>query len=559
MAEPSLPVPLRDWSPLLQKRISCLLNDRIQPGFMFLVGARRSNEGWGEFEGATPSLYHTSLAVAALSRSDTTQYRHLCKDPILVYERKVRQAHQLPEKTNELISLYRTLGCDAHPDHLLLARVQDELLSRCGSSIEGVQSEPRTMLIAQAVLVIAEYRGPEHVPDWLISKLIRRQDSMSGFWPTEGAHPQGVVPSALATLALSRLPDDASQNSARRGYEWLVSMIDSPGWLDSTSDPYSGAIVVRALAGAPSSDYEIVAKGVDFLYDLRNPAGHWGSGRHGSSSVEKTALSLLALFDAGEHRFVTHRLAREALTDSEAYSKKLLEELAQRDASIEELVRKNCHDVTQKLEELQSQWRSKEEEVESLKSQLEQLKAQNSNRRVPLDSGRYDPRVARLRRFNSRPRRLLYYLSQAVLVVGAGTAILIDVSSTLGTWPTLLLGGLFALSVAILFIAMERRVAFLSPAVSANYSTIALLRRELTRLMKSWSPSLQQEFLDFYFRELLRVPPESFKRRFEEFFFRSGVPTDDFDLFVGLSGIASQLGEGDRRLLGEHLARNLSL
>lgn len=283
----------------------------------FLLAARGDSGGWGVLPGLPVDLHQTAIALEAMALASP--------------ERAARIADEHGRSLwSELAEKLELLRLDQQIDAALILRtlagerpeVRRELLATLrdsyGSQLRDA-ARPDLAVLSRFMLVLAAY-GMTDTTEFEIGakQLIDRQDP-DGAWGSAGSDAE-LMTTAWAVRALAAASGERASRASRRGVAALWSRIEESGWhvLGLADDSYRLGIVLRAVAERPDGHVALLLDGLHQLRLLQRPDGGWAGSPDTPSTVERTAVAVLALAAAEGTTALPAKLAYLYFAESRA-------------------------------------------------------------------------------------------------------------------------------------------------------------------------------------------------------------------------------------------------
>jgi hypothetical protein len=344
------------WLQQFSKRQQMFLGPDLNRAVRYLENARKPKEAWGPYPKLDCTLYHSCLAIEALYNSCDSRTTGIIADAAL-YMRRENQAHIKDLNIEDLTSLLLIARCEKHPDEEYRSIILDKL-SEAYRLLENTKDRVSVRTVCCTLLAVA--KNDKSTAQWLqgwTNWLLNIQRPEDGSWPIISGEPGSIIATALAVRALAHLNEAQTKAAMRRGIEYLESSLgaeDKPN-LGSRRDTFTQAIVLRSLAESSVQSYRYIQEGINELVNKINSDGGWGGGPQEPSSVEHTALCLLALVAAGETRFVPAHLAEAALSETLQISGQIRNELDRLKQDFDQQIQVHCGKVVEELDKLRQE------------------------------------------------------------------------------------------------------------------------------------------------------------------------------------------------------------
>jgi hypothetical protein len=575
-----------NWLNQLETSQQVFAAGRLDKTLAYLRRARTPGQAWGPYPGLGSDIYHSALAIQALSYADDQSATGIIGGAA-AYLREVA-AERLDELSiDELSGLLSVARCEQRPgDDDYIQQLISSIRKKHDALMES-NDEPSVRVLASALLAVVELgrMDLEIVKGWS-ERLLSRQCA-DGSWPIQREESGSVIPTAIALRVFNRLSDDKARDAVSRGLRFLESCLREKGWqeLGTGGDTFTKAIVLRALAEIPATEYKCIQDGTHALIDQVNPDGSWGGGRGEAGNIEGTALSLLALVAAGENRFVPARLAMEALTDFQRQLNQIGDERDTLRQDLEKRVQDDCGRVVKERNELLKENKDLKEKLQAGQDEIQRAKEEaefallrlERELRLMAHSSLGETSSARqLAPSATWPEPIRWLLNSNVTVAAAGLVFLSTVillSTRLWSWPfewkpsytTYFLIFIFVPVLAFMTAtivnyfarrnAMSRYYAeFAELSTRRDLSAVSFLRSEYFEMADEWPYHIREE-VAYRIRELVDMSPDIGYRFAEELSFNLGLSGYQRSRLLRWVTSVLRLERTDRRVLFDQLQR----
>lgn len=571
------------WRQHFLLRQQCVVVADLARAGVFLRSMQTSGGGWPIHRGLGPDLHATALAVESLAQFNDDASRVSSANGAIFLMRW--QRNRLDElNLDQLADLLNAANAEQQPDSEYVNSILRAIHKRFGKIGKG-EAEFAVPSVSAALWSNARTKGRTDLPEGIIEGLEGLQSRDDGSWPVLAEGPTSLVATCGALRALSV----AGRNRERiqRGTDFLLNAVKKAPWdsLGKEDDLFTHAILLRTLAEMPAVSYELVASGVSALVKVQNGDGGWGGALSEPSTVENTALNMMALIAAGEAQFLPVRLAVAAMEQAEQI---LTVATAERDKLKEGFDRElevRSGQLVRELKDLRKQ-------NEELRAKNEQLRTKNDELRISNEESRAkiaEMRVRLDRSFSGlspetldvtkvvvdqqRSRRFLI-ISTAVMLIVSTAALATSGNMKWIGWA--LLSAAIAMSILVLSDYFARRYRRLNKSLERVLQERFEVSRAGTRydipdeplgvssrrfvepflrINARIPPSVREELLYRLFSDFPEMPPEIVPRYARDLVLRLSLPPDEgYPLMEWLERM-STLPPGERRVLLDSITR----
>lgn len=556
------------WDEALQARTVALPNQRLDDAIKFLESAKHSN-GWGLYPGAALDRHASALAVAAL--------------------RTAADSWLIGESTAYFLQKYRDqvngLGVDPLIDVIELIKdalpheedVRKQLAKRVKQHLRSLQGEEGMGTTTRLAALLATARSAELIGQsdaeagW--QRLIVTQNS-DGSWSAVRGSRGTLIATATALVALGHAPLDSGMGVQHDAFRFLSSQLATIEVNSEPLDSFTVAVTLLAVASYEGCDYWLVADLEDALLDQQNSDGGWPEQPDSPSTVEHTALAVLALTAAGARSHVPTRLARAALAQARGEIGDLGEERDRLQSEFDAAVQEKCGGLMT--------------ENERLKGAL--LKANDTADQVSM----LEERLAQLRRVTEpvaygsellleTPLRSREYIMVASAISIITAAILVTASIASGLLDIGMSGvGAILSGAAVSLVAFavareawrnrerryERAVNTFAERAHSQWipvdagsvdERLRALRITFIRILDGCAPPVREELVYLLFDRFVDIPADVAARLAEQTGARLGVSSEATMQFRRWASAAALLEPAERRVLFDQIRRSVQL
>jgi hypothetical protein len=337
------------------------------------------------------------------------------------------------------------------------------------------------------------------------------------------------LPSALAFSALAWIEADQTSIEFENASRYFLE-IAAKGWA-RLADEMGAMVLAQVLSACSISQrfpFDKVVQGTEILLEYRNWDGAWGEKKTGTSSVEVTAACLQSLSASGYNRVVNSRLSAWSLREAEAALATTQQELQSVRSDIQAEVKRQNKGILRDNDRLIAKLTEIEKEKKILLLRIDELEerlglnAELAYSARELESG---TRSLRSTYGVSGMTGLLFGRYRSALLRIVSSAIIFGLT----WWPSLSVmaaksglshvgflaiinalrafaGASVIYELTALFRSFTSRIEYGASKVGTSDRT--LVRRQLSMVIRKWSPGQREEFLHGLAR-LTRVPRES--------------------------------------------------
>jgi hypothetical protein len=537
-----------EWEQLLAAREVVLPNPMLALAVAFLEH-HRTPQGWGVFPGAAFHRHTSAVVVEALHDLDSDISGHF---------------------TTKYQSQVRGLGSDALADvvHLLAPSLNRDaaewraLKARAALlAAELMRDIPPDACrqLAAIMLAFANFGQDDlEVRDSVCGFLIQQQQS-AGNWSTMPGDGGSTTATGETIRALALYDRDDARQARDVAAKFVRERATAAIRRGNEADTFELATLLRALATYQDAPYQMVS---DLEVELaRRQDGEDGglpSAPGRDSSIELTALTVLAMDEAGARKHVPARLAWAAMAD---LGGRLNEgEHSDRTSQVRD-------DSKRRLESDLRKSREAAAEVPKLKRELRMLTRVTdplNYERELLSSG-----------FSERTS----LVAAAIVTLGAvAAAILTSIvhESTASIVAAAIFGTATVVAGFLMLSTVRVRSRALRGASKFEESTRRLwaqelgpddetpvdgrvsdLRRGLQFIVEDWPPSTREELRYLLYESFLGVPSDVAARRAEKVAVDLGVSARDAAQFSSWASAVGTMPDAERRVLFDQLRRML--
>ncbi|HEX4668582.1 MAG TPA: prenyltransferase/squalene oxidase repeat-containing protein [Solirubrobacterales bacterium] len=556
------------WNEALQARTVALPDKRLDRAVKFLESAQHSNV-WGLYPGAALDRHSSAMAVAAL-RTATDAW--LIGNSTAFFLEKYRaQVNGLG--VDPLIDVIELIK-DALPHEQELRK---QLSKRAKQHIRRLVSDERMGTTARLAALIATAwsaglidRGDAET-GW--QRLISTQNG-DGSWSAVRGNRGTLTATATALMALSHASLDGGLGVQHDAFNFLASQIRDIEKAEEVPDVFVVSITLLAIAGYERCDYWLIAQLEDALLEQQNDDGGWPEHPESPSTVEHTALAVLALTAAGARSHVPTRLARAALEQARGQIGDLGEQRDLLQSEFDKAVQERCGGLlTENVRLKEDLLRTTEtaSQVSGLEERLAQL------RRVA------EPVAYGSELLAETPLRSREYVVVAVAISVVTSAVLVTglivgglVRLAVPTVATSLIGVLVAagaLSVALqAWRSRERRYMramntfaershsqWLPVDIGPVDERLRALRITFSRILDECAPPVREELVYLLFERFIDIPADVAARLAEQMGSRLGMSADGVLQFRRWASAAALLEPSERQVLFDQIRRSVQL
>ena len=542
-----------EWERLLAEREVELPSPTLAGGLAFLEH-HRTGQGWGAFPGTAFDRHASAMAMEALladrRRSDTgsqvsvtvqffankyrDQYRGLEADALADVALLV--APSLNKKDSE----WRTLmsRADSVTTHLMRDVPPDAARRTAG------------IVLAFTSAGMGQLRNAQTIGGFLIA-----QQQGFGSWSTIPGDGGSITASSEVVRALALFETDEARRARDVALRFLRERADLALQHPSDIDTFEIALMLRALGSYSTGPYrQISALETELISRQDAQDSGWPSGQGRASSIELTALAVLAMTDAGARIHVPLRLARAAVADLTRSN------LTEADGSDDVEVMQRLHVDLTRSQKTAARVPDLEREVRMLRRVNEPLTYERD-----LLTRRYTERATR------------FTLATTVVAIAAMLAVAAATSGTGETNTVAVIIGVAAVLLVSLAVAAftQRTGALRSARVLSNSrerlfaqelgttahftedGSLSDLRRGLQFIVEDWPSTTREELRYVLYESFLSVPSDVAARRAEQVASDLGIPAKDTAQFSAWASAVGALPEDERRVLFDQVRRIL--
>jgi hypothetical protein len=557
------------WEEAIRARTVALPNERLDRAIKFLESARRGSS-WGIYPGAEPDRHASAMAIAAL--------------------RTAMDAWVIKNSTVAFLDKYRNqvkgLGVDALTDVIEL--VKDDLADESDlqkaisgrvryhvqqlvrdSDIGGVARLATLLATAWPVGLIDEERAEA---GWRFLISVQNPD---GSWSAVRDGGGTLLATAMALKALSYATLDGGMGVRHNAFTFLAEHVARPEEDEEVRDVFVIATTMLAISEYDACDYWLIARLEDELLERQNEDGGWPEQSGAPSTIEHTALAVMALTAAGGRSYVPTRLAEAALEQARGRLGDIGQERDRLQQEFEKRVRGHCGALMTENERLKAEIKPLQEAAEH----VPELEAQAARLRRVAEPVAYSSEL--LAETSSRTRE---YVAVGLASAGAGiifflVGLFVFGSLDLGTPGFgLVLGFVSLVGVTAALVAIETRrqqgrrlrhtMAELSEESYRQWlpfergpvdERMRSLRLSFNRVLDHCSPSARQELVYLLYDRFIDVPADVASRLAEQTGMRLGMSSEGAALFQQWASVAALLAPSERKVLFDQIRRSVEL
>lgn len=557
------------WDEELRTRTIALPSEKLDQAVKFLEHARH-NGAWGIYPGTEVDRHSSAVAVAALRTAD--EY-WLIRDCTILFRKKY--SDQVPGLgVDALLDVVELLKDAFHEEADLrkaVSRRSKELLKKLVHE-PGSGGIPRLAGVLATATAAGILDSAAAAPGW--KALIAAQNG-DGSWSAVHGQSGSVVVTAAALSALNQGEHDGAVGIRQGAFEYLSARATAFEAGSGSPDLFELATTILAMASYRYCDYWLMSGLQDAILARQSQDdGGWAEQAGSPSTVEHTALAVLALTAAGARSHVPTRLAEAALTQARGELNEIGTERDRLVAGFDEAVQEHCGGLVAEVERLRGELaraQKSADEVAELEGQVRRL------RRVA------EPLTYSSELLADTPLRTREYVAVVMVWASGGVVLAIAAALAIGVVPrstlalVLLVGASVVATIFALVAAESRRrrtqrfayemrglaershLQWLPLGVEPGDDRLRSLRLSFNRVLDDCRPAVRQELVYLLFDGFIEVPADVAGRRAEQVGMRLGMSVDGVVRFKQWASAAALLEPKERQLLFDQIRRSVEL
>jgi hypothetical protein len=327
---------------------------------------------------------------------------------------------------------------------------------------------------------------------------------------------------------------NSSANNQTSAVNYLLNFFQTQKWKD-LGDTFRIASVLQVLGEIEKVPLQIIQNGIESLYERANFDGGWGGAKGEPSNNEYTAVSMIALYLAGENKFVPARLVNAAFDLAEDKISKLQNEINDSYGSVDQRIKTNISNIIKEKNELQEKVNTLTQEkkslqvtVQSYQDQLNELSVKDRELNILIESFKTADKSGGI--WYSRPEVIIG-------LMGAFFALFTLLSYSYSS-------GLSAFYQYLISIVKSYGLSYSAILVSISFViSFIISQRKSSREQDQMLYKPQKEFI---VQGLLNLTAGWALSKREDFIFQLArsetIPSEDRDSYI--AGLSTKYGEG---------------